>query len=197
MVQIIETIDVEVPVRTAYDQWTQFESFPEFLDEVESITQIDDTHTHWKVNVGGATREFDAEITEQHPDERVAWKSTGGDTEHAGVVTFHKLDDKTTRVTVQLDWAPEGLLEKLGALVGAGSHAVKKDLQNFKEFIEGRGSRPDPGAATSRPDLGTASRPGRSFPLRPGLFVFGEHRFLGGSCVAGRCGVTLCLTNSR
>ncbi len=139
MVQIIETIDVEVPVRTAYDQWTQFESFPEFLDEVESITQIDDTHTHWMVNVGGATREFDAEITEQHPDERVAWKSTGGDTEHAGVVTFHKLDDKTTRVTVQLDWAPEGLLEKLGALVGAGSHAVKKDLQNFKEFIEGRG----------------------------------------------------------
>jgi len=139
MVQIIETIDVAVPVRTAYDQWTQLESFPKFLDEVESITQIDDTHTHWTVNVGGATREFDAEITEQHPDERVAWKSTGGDTEHAGVVTFHKLDDKTTRVTVQLDWAPEGFLEKLGALVGAGSHAVKKDLHNFKEFIEGRG----------------------------------------------------------
>ncbi len=76
MVQIIETIDVDVPVRTAYNQWTQFESFPKFLDEVESITQIDDTHTHWKVKVGGATREFDAEITEQHPDERVAWNST-------------------------------------------------------------------------------------------------------------------------
>ncbi|MFB8189181.1 SRPBCC family protein [Microbacterium sp. NPDC055988] len=139
MVQIIETIDVDVPVRTAYNQWTQFESFPKFLDEVESITQIDDTHTHWKVKVGGATREFDAEITEQHPDERVAWNSTGGETEHAGVVTFHKLDDTSTRVTVQLDWAPEGLLEKIGSLVGAGGHAVKKDLQNFKEFIEGRG----------------------------------------------------------
>ena len=140
MVQIIETIDVEVPVRTAYDQWTQFESFPQFLDEVESITQIDDTHTHWKVKVGGIEREFDAVITEQHPDERVAWNSTGGETEHAGVVTFHKLADTTTRVTVQIDWEPEGLLEKVGSLVGVGSHAVKKDLKNFKEFIEKRGT---------------------------------------------------------
>ncbi|WP_447949354.1 SRPBCC family protein [Microbacterium aurum] len=140
MVQIIETIDVDVPVRTAYDQWTQFESFPAFLDEVESITQSDDTHTHWKVKVGGAEREFDATITEQHPDERVAWTSSDGDTKHAGVVTFHKLTDTSTRVTVQIDWEPEGFLERAGALVGAGTHAVKKDLKNFKEFIEGRGS---------------------------------------------------------
>ena len=138
--QIIETIDVDVPVRTAYNQWTQFENFPKFLDEVESITQTNDTLTHWTVKVGGFTREFDAEITEQHPDERVAWTSKGGDTEHAGVVTFHKLTDTTSRVTVQLDWAPEGLVEKLGALVGAGGHAVKKDLKNFKEFIEAQGS---------------------------------------------------------
>ncbi|WP_291039927.1 SRPBCC family protein [Herbiconiux sp.] len=140
MAQIIETIDVDVPVRTAYNQWTQFESFPHFLDEVESITQTDDTHSHWKVNVGGAEREFDTVITEQHPDERVAWTSTGGDTEHAGVVTFHKLSDTESRVTVQIDWEPEGLLEKVGSLVGAGTHAVKKDLQNFKEFIEKQGS---------------------------------------------------------
>lgn len=139
MAQIIETIDVDVPVRTAYNQWTQFESFPKFLDEVESITQIDETHTHWKVSVGGFEREFDAEITEQHPDERVAWTSTGGDTDHAGVVTFHKLTDDTTRVTVQLDWEPEGVIEKLGSLVGVGGHAVKKDLKNFKEFIEAQG----------------------------------------------------------
>lgn len=138
--QIIETIDVDVPVRTAYNQWTQFETFPKFLDEVESITQTNDTLTHWTVKVGGFTREFDAEIAEQHPDERVAWTSKGGDTEHAGVVTFHKLTDTTSRVTVQLDWAPEGLVEKLGALVGAGGHAVKKDLKNFKEFIEAQGS---------------------------------------------------------
>ncbi|GAA2891295.1 SRPBCC family protein [Microbacterium esteraromaticum] len=140
MPQIIETVDVNVPVSVAYNQWTQFESFPHFLDEVVSITQIDDTHNHWVVKVGGAEREFDAEITEQHPDERVAWRSIGGETEHAGVVTFHKLDETTTRVTAQIDWDPQGLLEKVGALVGAGSHAVKKDLDNFKEFIEGRGS---------------------------------------------------------
>ncbi|GAB3602953.1 SRPBCC family protein [Microbacterium aureliae] len=139
MTSITESIDVDVPVTVAYNQWTQFESFPHFLDEVESITQLDDTHTHWKVNVGGAEREFDAEITEQHPDERVAWRSTGGETQHAGVVTFHKLTDTSSRVTVQLDWEPEGLLEKVGALLGAGSHAVKKDLKNFKEYIEARG----------------------------------------------------------
>lgn len=136
MTQIIETVDVNVPVSMAYNQWTQFESFPQFLDEVDSITQLDDTHTHWKVSVGPFEREFDAEITEQHPDERVAWRSTGGETAHAGAVTFHKLDDDTTRVTVQIDWEPTDALEKLGSLVGAGSHAVKKDLQNFKEFIE-------------------------------------------------------------
>jgi uncharacterized membrane protein len=139
MVQIIETIDVDVPVSVAYNQWTQFESFPAFLDEVESIVQLDDTHTRWTVVVAGATREFDAEITEQHPDERVAWNSTGGETEHAGVVTFHRLGDTTTRVSVQIDWQPQGLLENVGSLLGAGSHAVKKDLENFKEFIESRG----------------------------------------------------------
>ena len=140
MSQIIETVDVDVPVRTAYNQWTQFESFPHFLDEVESITQTDDTHTHWKVKVGGFEREFDAEITEQHPDERVAWTSEGGDTAHAGVVTFHKLTDDTTRVTVQIDWEPSGLVEKLGSLVHVGQHAVKKDLDNFKKFIESQGA---------------------------------------------------------
>lgn len=139
MSDITESIDVAVPVTTVYNQWTQFASFPEFLDEVDSVTQLDDTHTHWKVTIGGATREFDAEITEQHPDERVAWKSTNGDTKHAGVVTFHKLDDSNTRVTAQITWEPEGLLEKAGSLVGAGTHAVKKDLENFKKLIEGQG----------------------------------------------------------
>lgn len=140
MAQMIETIDVNVPVGTAYNQWTQFESFPKFLSEVQEITQIDDTHTHWKVKVAGVEREFDAEITEQHPEERVAWNSTGGDTHHAGVVTFHKLSDAETRVTVQIDWEPEGFVEKAGAMLGAGKHAVKKDLENFKEFIEARGA---------------------------------------------------------
>jgi uncharacterized membrane protein len=136
MAQVIETIDVDVPVRVAYDQWTQFESFPHFLDFVESIQQTDDTHTHWKVRIGGAEREFDAEITEQHPDERVAWNSIGGDENHAGVVTFHKLSDSTSRVTVQLDWAAEGFLEKVGAAFGVDDRVIKKDLKKFKTFIE-------------------------------------------------------------
>ena len=139
MSQIIEAIDVDVPVNTAYNQWTQFESFPHFLSFVESITQLDDTHNHWTVKVGGVEREFDAEITEQHSDERVAWKSIGGDTHHAGVVTFHKLSDTETRVTVQIDWEPEGFVEMAGAAIGVGKHAVKKDLEKFKEFIESQG----------------------------------------------------------
>ena len=138
MPQAIETIDVDVPVTVAYNQWTQFESFPNFLDEVESITQVTDVLTVWKVKVGSVEREFEAEITEQHPDERVAWKSTGGQVDHAGVVTFHKLSDTSSRVTVQLDWEPTGLLEKLGATLGVDNHAIKKDLKNFKEFIEAR-----------------------------------------------------------
>ncbi|PRY64296.1 polyketide cyclase/dehydrase/lipid transport protein [Glaciihabitans tibetensis] len=140
MAQIIDSIDVNVPVTTAYNQWTQFESFPQFLEFVESITQIDDTHTHWKVKIGGAVREFDATITEQHADERVAWNSTGGDENHAGVVTFHKLSDETSRVTVQIDWEPTGLLEKAGAVLGVDDHAIKKDLKKFKAFIEDQGT---------------------------------------------------------
>ncbi|HTL40472.1 MAG TPA: SRPBCC family protein [Pseudolysinimonas sp.] len=140
MSQIIESIDVDVPVRAAYNQWTQFEQFPRFLEHIESITQQDDTHTHWRVNIGGQVREFDAEITEQHPDERVAWNSTGGDVDHAGVVTFHKLSDAQTRVTVQLDWEPQGLLEKLGSVTGVSTHAVKDELQHFKTYIEQQGT---------------------------------------------------------
>ena len=140
MVQIIETIDVHVPIDVAYNQWTQFESFPQFLDEVESIVQLDDTHTRWKVNVGGATREFDAEITEQHPEERIAWASTSGEAKHAGVVTFHRLDDAKTRVMIQIDWEPEGLVEKAGAALGFDDRQVKADAKKFKEFIESRGT---------------------------------------------------------
>ena len=139
MAQVIETIDVNVPVRVAYNQWTQFESFPHFLSFVESVTQQSDDTTHWKVKIGGAEREFTAKITEQHPDERVAWNSVDGKDEHAGVVTFHKLSDTETRVTVQLDWTPEGFVESVGAAIGIDDHAVKKDLTRFKEFIESRG----------------------------------------------------------
>ncbi|MDG4801972.1 SRPBCC family protein [Micromonospora sp. WMMD980] len=140
MSTVTESVDVQVPIRTAYDQWTQFESFPQFMDGVESITQIDATHTRWVTKVAGVTREFDAEITEQHPDERVAWKSTGGEAKHAGVVTFHRLSDDETRVTIQLDWEPEGLVEKAGSAVGVDSRQVKADAKRFKAFVEDRGS---------------------------------------------------------
>ncbi|WP_066517171.1 SRPBCC family protein [Curtobacterium ammoniigenes] len=136
MPQITESVDVDVPVRAAYDQWTRFEEFPTFLDEVVTITQVDDTTTDWTVNVGGQERSFRAVITEQHPDERVAWTVVDGETEHGGVVTFHKLAEDKTRVTAQIDWEPSGFLEHLGSAVGAGSHAVKKDLENYKKRVE-------------------------------------------------------------
>jgi len=154
MPDVTETVDVHVPIRTAYNQWTQFESFPQFMDGVESVRQIDDRHTHWVTSVAGVRREFDAEITEQHPDERVAWKSTGGDSTHAGVITFHRLGDQDTRVTVQLAWQPDGVVEKVGAVLGVDDRQVKADTRRFKEFIERdrvetgrwRGEVPAPGA---------------------------------------------------
>ncbi|MCW2578328.1 MAG: Polyketide cyclase / dehydrase family protein [Modestobacter sp.] len=140
MANVEKSIDVDVPIRQAYDQWTQFESFPKFMNGVERITQLDDRHTHWVTKIGGVEREFDAEITEQHPDERVAWKSTTGDTSHAGVVTFHKISDNTTRVMVQLDWEPQGVVEKVGAAVGVDDRQISADVKRFKQFIESRGT---------------------------------------------------------
>jgi uncharacterized membrane protein len=139
MSTVEESIDVNVPVRTAYNQWTQFEQFPQFMEGVEEIRQLDDTHTHWKTKIAGVEREFDAEITEQHPDHRVAWRSTGG-ADNAGVVTFHRLDDATTRVMVQLDTEPEGIVEQAGDKLGLVKRRVKGDLDRFKELIEARGS---------------------------------------------------------
>lgn len=135
MSTVEESIDVDVPVGIAYAQWTQFESFPQFMGGVESVSQLDDRRLHWVIDVAGVKREFDAEITEQHPDERVAWKSTDGTT-HAGVVTFHKLDSTKSRVMVQLDWAPEGFVEKVGAVVGVDDRQVTSDLKRFKKLVE-------------------------------------------------------------
>jgi uncharacterized membrane protein len=139
MSDVIETVDVAVPVRTAYNQWTQFEEFPRFMEGVEEIRQVSDTLTHWKIKIGGIEREFDAQITEQRPDERVAWNSVDG-TSHAGVVTFHRLDAEKTRVTLQLDTAPEGIVEKLGDKLGVVKHRAKADMERFKTYIESRGA---------------------------------------------------------
>ena len=139
MARIEETIDVDVPVATAYNQWTQFEQFPEFMEGIESVKQLDDTHLLWSAEIGGKKETWKAEITEQHPDHRVAWKATEG-SGNAGVVTFHQLDEGSTRVAVQMDWEPEGIIEKAGAVVGSDSRRVKGDLERFKELIEQRGS---------------------------------------------------------
>ncbi|NVI86613.1 SRPBCC family protein [Actinomadura sp. BRA 177] len=153
MSTITESVNVTVPIRTAYDQWTQFETFPRFMDGVEEVRQLDDTTLHWTTRIAGVTREFDARITEQLPDERVAWKSLDGPT-HAGVVTFHRLDETTTRITAQLEIDPAGFAEKAGDRLGALTHRVRGDLRRFKTFIESRGvqtggwrgqvDRPDP-----------------------------------------------------
>jgi uncharacterized membrane protein len=138
MSTVSSDVDVNVPVSVAYNQWTQFESFPQFMDAVQQVTQIDDTHTHWKVSIAGVEREFDAVITEQIPDERIAWNSTDG-TSHAGVVTFHRLNDDATRVSVQFDWEPQGFVEASGAVLQADDIQVDRDLRAFKGLIEEEG----------------------------------------------------------
>lgn len=138
MSQVEESIEVEVPVSTAYNQWTQFEEFPKFMDTVDEIRQLDDTRLHWVVSAGGRREEFDAVITEQIPDTRIAWKSTDGP-KHAGVVDFHRLSDDKTQVMVIMDTEAEGLVEKAADAVGLVKRQVRGDLERFKKMIESRG----------------------------------------------------------
>jgi uncharacterized membrane protein len=139
MTTIEQSVEVAVPVSTAYNQWTQFESFPEFMEGVDRIEQTGDSMTHWVTSIGGVTREFDAKITEQHPDERVAWR-TVDEPHQAGVVTFHRLSEDTTKVMVQMDFEPDGLAEQAADKLGIVKHRVKGDLDRFKKFIESRGT---------------------------------------------------------
>jgi uncharacterized membrane protein len=138
MSQIEETIEVRVPVSTAYNQWTQFEQFPHFMKGVDEVRQIDDTHLHWKVTVAGRTEEYDAVITEQIPDTRIAWKSTSGP-RHAGAIDFHRLDDETTQVTLVMDGPDDTAGQKVANAAGVLDRRVRGDLKGFKEFIEERG----------------------------------------------------------
>jgi uncharacterized membrane protein len=139
MTTVEESIEVEVPVSTAYNQWTQFEDFPEFMEGVEKVEQLTDDKLHWVTKIAGVEREFDAKITEQHPDERVAWTTMDGP-KQAGVVTFHKLDPSRTKVMLQLDFEPEGIVEQAGDKLGIVKSRVHGDLERFKTFIEKRGA---------------------------------------------------------
>jgi uncharacterized membrane protein len=136
--KIEKSVEVNVPTRTAYDQWTQFEEFPSFMEGVESVHQLDERRLHWRAEIGGKTLEWDAEITEQIPDKRIAWRSTSG-APNAGAVAFFRLSDQSCRITLQLDYDPEGVVENLGDWLGVTSRRVEGDLERFKKFIEERG----------------------------------------------------------
>ena len=135
MPTIEQSIEVQVPVRTAYNQWTQFEQFPQFMEGIEEIRQLDDQRLLWVAEIAGKRHEWEAKITEQHPDERVAWKSEDGKT-NAGVVTFHRIGDAKTRIMVQMDWEPEGIAEKVGGALGFDDRRLKGDLERFRDMIQ-------------------------------------------------------------
>ncbi len=138
MSSVNESIEVDVPLSTAYNQWTQFEEFPRFMDSVIEVRQLDDQRLHWRANVAGKVKEWDAEITEQIPDQRIAWRSIGG-VRNAGVVTFHRVADNRTRVMLQMDYQPQTAAEKIGDAVGGVKLTAKGNLKRFKDLIEGRG----------------------------------------------------------
>ncbi|MFO1431721.1 MAG: Hsp20 family protein [Candidatus Competibacteraceae bacterium] len=138
MSTIKESIIVDVPVNVAYNQWTQFEEFPRFMEGIISIKQLDDTHLHWHADIAGKEKEWDAEIVEQVPDQRIGWRSTSIPNNN-GLVTFQTLDNGRTQVTLQMDYAPEGLMENIGDALGFTTRRIKGDLERFKQFIESRG----------------------------------------------------------
>ena len=139
MATVTESIDLAVPVSTAYNQWTQFEEFPSFMEGIREVRQLDDVHMHWVAEIGGKFEEWDAEITEQRPDTCVAWRSTSGK-QNSGMVRFEPLGADSSRITVQIDHDPEGMVESVGAALGADDRRVKRDLERFREMIEARGT---------------------------------------------------------
>jgi uncharacterized membrane protein len=138
METVKESIEVNVPVSTAYNQWTQFEEFPKFMEGIGAVEQIDDTHLRWVAEVSGERREWQAEIVEQKPDEKIAWRAVDGNGPN-GIVTFEPLGEDTTLITVEMSYEPEGLKEQLGAKIGLDSRQVRADVERFKELVEALG----------------------------------------------------------
>lgn len=135
---IERSIEINVPVKTAYNQWTQFEEFPRFMEGVKQVKQLDDKHLYWKAEIGGKEKEWNAEITEQIPDQRIAWTSRSG-AMTAGVVTFHRLSDAKSKIMLQMEYDPQGAVENVGDALGIVTQRVQGDLERFKEYIETRG----------------------------------------------------------
>jgi uncharacterized membrane protein len=138
MQTVTESKVVDHDVHTVYNQWTQFEDFPRFMRGVDRVEQLDDRRLHWVASFAGSTHEWDAEITEQVPDERIAWRSTGGKT-NTGQVTFRPADTGKTEVTLEMGWEPEGLKEKVGGALGLDTRQVKQDLDRFESLLDERG----------------------------------------------------------
>ena len=162
MTAVEQSIELEVPVRVAFDQWTRFEDFPRFMEGVQEVQRIDDTHTHWRTSVAGKDEEFDAVLTDQTTDARIAWRSVDGPS-HAGVVTFGPLGTDRSRIMLQMEVEPDGVVEKVGAALGVLGHRTKGDLERFKELVESRADAPgdfrpqvatDDGMSTTPPQRG-------------------------------------------
>jgi uncharacterized membrane protein len=139
MQRIHKTFEINCPVHTVYNQWTQFEEFPRFMEGVKEVRQLDDTHLHWRASIGGKEKEWDSEIVEQLPDQRIAWRSTSG-AQNAGSVRFEKLGQDRTRVQLTMDYQPETAVEKAGDAVGIVSAKVEKAVEKFKDLVENRGA---------------------------------------------------------
>ncbi|MBP0450970.1 SRPBCC family protein [Kitasatospora sp. RG8] len=147
MSRVVESIDVDVPVRVVYDLWATFEDFPQFMEGVEEVRQLDDRHAHWRTKIAGLAREFETEIVERVPGERVAWRTTGESVKHTGTVDLEPLDDARTRVRMTMAFQPTGLAEKAADKLGILDRQVRGDLRRFKRFVEDRGAPAGPGPA--------------------------------------------------
>ncbi len=138
MERVEKTVEVDRPVRTVYNQWTQFEEFPAFMEGVKEVRQLDDTHLHWRAEVWGKEKEWDAEITEQEPDQRISWKSVSG-APNAGTVRFEPIGPERTRVRLTMAYEPEDAIENVGDALGIFTSRVQSSVEEFKTFIERRG----------------------------------------------------------
>jgi uncharacterized membrane protein len=138
MASLHKSIEVNVPVKVAYNQWTQFEEFPNFMENIVEVRQIDDSHVHWHAEIAGRHKEWDTEIVEQIPDQRIAWRTTAGPENH-GIVSFEPVGADRTRVSVDIEYQPETAMEKVGDMLGMVSSNVEDDLENFRDFLESRG----------------------------------------------------------
>jgi uncharacterized membrane protein len=139
MGKIEQSIEVNAPISTVYNQWTQFEEFPQFMDGIESVAQLDDSTLEWHANIAGNDETWTAKITSQEPDQRIRWESTSG-ARNNGEVSFERVDERTTRVTLSMDWEPMGIVQETGEKLGFDDRQVQGDLERFKKFIESRGT---------------------------------------------------------